>query len=161
MGSPFRAALPLVAAVALLSGCAGSVADSDNPLAPAGPPPPVSPFCQAVQSDIDATQPLARFSVEGDGTPAEFGQAAEAVRRSNANLIAAAPGEIRADIENSISLVPLHLETLAADNGGPAATITSAELAARAQDPAYVATRQRVQAFVNENCGVDIGGQMR
>jgi hypothetical protein len=145
-----------VLATLLLAGCGGSLADTDAP-APARPDrTPAGDFCAAVLAGTRATQPLAALLTRGGTVPrAELDTAAQAVRSAYADILATAPGEVRADVERSVAAVNLQLDALEAAGGDTAAVAGDTELRSRLEAPEYAGAADRVRSYVGEHCGID------
>jgi hypothetical protein len=154
MGLASRAAVLTTTVVAtatlLLSACSGSIADSDRPAPPRADRAPGNPFCAAVEANSAATRPLSGLRA---GSGAEFATLAAEVRRTNTDVLATAPGEIRADVEIALAVAELQLTALEASGGDPAAAARDPELSERIAAPDYTSARQRVQDYVEANCG--------
>jgi len=146
MRQPSRVA-GLVAGLVLLSGCGGSLADTDPRSTRAEPPAPASPFCAATQDAAAAVRPLNALLSRGADT-GELQELIPPVRRANQEVVRAAPGEIRIDVERSIEAATIQLDALEA--GGPAAL--DEELAARLGAPEYTEAAERVRSYVATNC---------
>jgi hypothetical protein len=148
MGPPPR--LAGLAVLALLTGCSGSVADADD-----GPRPRrtqavhASGFCIAVQANTAAARPLRGLVARGSGPTDELVGLVTEVRRTNIDLVATAPGEIRSDVERAVQVSNLQLDALEA--GGTAAA-RNPELVARLESPEFVSAGERVESYVAENC---------
>ena len=84
--------------------------------------------------------------------------AAETVRSAYAEVLATAPGEIRADVERSVAAVDLQLDALEAADGDTAAVAGDAELRGRLTAPEYVQAAERVRDYIGEHCGIDTRG---
>jgi hypothetical protein len=148
-------ALALAAAL-LLTGCGGSLADTDAP-APARPDrTPPGDFCGAVLAGTRAVQPLTALLTRG-GTvsPEQLDTAAAAVRSAYADVLATAPGEVRADVERSVAAVNLQLDALEAAGGDAAAVARDEQLRRRLAAPEYTEATERVRTYVDEHCGID------
>jgi hypothetical protein len=161
MGRTFRVMTPGAVAVLgalLLGGCGGSLADTDAP-APARPDrAQPGDFCGAVLAGSRAAQPLAALLTRGGTVSrAELDTAAEAVRSAYADVLATAPGEVRADVERSVAAVNLQLDALEAAGGDTAAVARDAELRSRLAAPEYTEAADRVRDYVSEHCGIDRG----
>ncbi|GEL20659.1 hypothetical protein [Pseudonocardia asaccharolytica] len=140
----------LLTPILVAAGACGGSAGDDLPAA-ASPVSAGSPFCAAVQANVDAARPLAMLAA---GTPvAGLGDVADSVRRTNQQVIDAAPPQIRADFEHAAQIAELQLRALETAGGDPAAIGTDPELARRASDPAFAEASRRLQAFIDEHCG--------
>ena len=161
MGRTFRVSMhrPVVAlavAALLLTGCGGSLADADAPAPGRADRTPPGDFCGAVLAGTRAAQPLAALLTRG-GTVArdELDTAAEAVRSAYADVLATAPGEVRADVERSVAAVNLQLDALEAAGGDTTAVARDAQLRSRLTAPEYTEAAARVRSYVGEHCGID------
>lgn len=145
-----------LAAALLLAGCGGSLADADAP-APARPDrTPSGDFCGAVLAGTRAVQPLTTLLTRGGTVPPDqLDTAAAAVRSAYADVLATAPGEVRADVERSVAAVNLQLDALEAAGGDAAAVARDAQLRNRLAAPEYTEAAERVRVYVGEHCGVD------
>ena len=150
-----RTVSALVAAALLLTGCGGSLADADSP-APARPDRTApGDFCGAVQAASRAAQPLTALLTRGGTVPREeLDPAAAAVRSAYADVLATAPGDVRADVELSVSAVTLQLDALEAAGGDTAAVTRDPQLRSRLSAPEYTEAAERVRTYVGEHCGV-------
>jgi hypothetical protein len=147
MGHPVQVA-GLVVLLALLAGCGGSVADLDRTVERRTEA-ASDPFCAAVAANSSAIRPLSGLLARGSGpTPELTGLAAE-VRRTNADLVATAPGELRSDVERSVAGSTVQLDAL--ESGGAAAA-RSPEVVAAVEDPEFTAAGDRIRQYVQQNC---------
>jgi hypothetical protein len=160
MGRTSRRSTTLVPVVALVvvallvAGCGGSLADADSPASPRPDRTPPGDFCSAVLAGTRAAQPLTTLLDRGGTVPRdELATAAEAVRSAYANVLATAPGEIRADVERSVSAVGLQLDALESAGGDTAAVTRDAGLRSRLTSPEYAEAAERVRSYVGEHCG--------
>lgn len=154
--STHRPVVALAVAAFLLTGCGGSLADTDAP-APARPDrTPPGDFCGAVLAGTRAAQPLAALLTRGGTVPRdELDTAAEAVRSAYAEVLATAPGEVRADVERSVAAVNLQLDALEAAGGDTTAVARDAQLRSKLTAPEYTEAAARVRGYVGEHCGID------
>jgi hypothetical protein len=151
--------MALVAAALVLAGCGGSLADADTPASPRPDRSRPDDFCSAVLAGTRAAQPLATLLTRGGTVPRDqLTTAAEAVRSAYAEVLATAPGEIRADVERSVAAVDLQLDALEAANGDTAAVAGNAELRSRLTAPEYVQAAEQVRDYISEHCGIDTRG---
>jgi hypothetical protein len=149
----------VVAAALLLAGCGGSLADADSPAPARRDRTPPSDFCGAVLAGTRAAQPLTALLNRGGTVPrAELDSAAEAVRSAYADMVATAPGEIRADVERSVAAVDLQLDALEAAKGDTAAITRDAGLRDKLTSPEYTEAADRVRSYVGEHCGITSRG---
>lgn len=145
MGPLARCAL--LAGVMLVAGCGSSVADEDGRRPIATTRAAASPFCAAAQANSDAIRAL---STAPDGRVAPV--AIDTARRTGTEFRAAAPDEIRADVDRSVRAVDLQLDALLA-NGGNVKTLTDdPQLAERLRAPEFAGAPQRVTAYVGRAC---------
>ena len=146
----------LVAAALLLAGCGGSLADADTPAPPRPDRTPPGDFCSAVLAGTRAAQPLATLLTRGGTVPRDqLTSAAEAVRSAYAEVLATAPGEIRADVERTVTAVDLQLDALEAADGDTAVVARDEELRSTLTAPEYAQAAERVREYIGEHCGVD------
>lgn len=141
--------LLLLVVLGALAGCGSSVADRDGPApaAASGAPPP--PFCAALEASLAATAPLTNRS----GVPAEeLGNAVDAARRANVELVDTAPANLRADVERYVAALELQLDALLANGGDTLALRGDEALTTAINTPETVAAGQRVQAYVQDTC---------
>ena len=151
--------MALVAAALLLAGCGGSLADADTPAPPRADRTRPGDFCSAVLAGTRAAQPLAALLTRGGTVPRDqLTTAAESVRSAYAEVLATAPGEIRADVERSVAAVDLQLDALEAADGDTAAVAGNAELRSRLTAPEYVQAAEQVRNYIGEHCGIDTRG---
>ncbi|MBL8927336.1 MAG: hypothetical protein JNM77_14020 [Pseudonocardia sp.] len=149
----------LVATALLLAGCGGSLADTDAPMPPRPDRTRPGDFCGAVLAGTRAAQPLAALLTRGGTVPPDqLTTAAEAVRSAYAEVLATAPGEIRADVERSVAAVGLQLDALEAANGDTAAVVGDAELRSRLTAPEYVQATEQVRDYIGKHCGIETRG---
>ena len=149
-GTKLAAAL---VACAITAGCGGSVADSDNRDPARTAPPPASQFCQAAQANVAAVRPLSALITRGGAAPEELTNTIDGVRRAGAAMLAAAPDEIRSDVDLTVQAADLQLDALLANGGDGAALARVPQLNARLGSAEFTGARQRVQAYVDDNCG--------
>lgn len=135
-----------------LAACGSSVADADAPgwATPRAAAP--SPFCDAARDNATALRPLNGASA-GDTVPAaELQRTVDAVRNSGIELLAAAPTEIRSDVQTVVDALDTQLDALVRANGDLAAVARDPAAAASASAGGAVAAAQRVSAYVNRTC---------
>lgn len=147
MGHLARAA-GLCAALALLAGCGGSLADTDAPR-PVQEQPQSSEFCEAVTANSDAVRPLGTAITRGTGPGQELSDLIAEVRRTNDRLVATAPGEIRSEVDRTIAGSTVQLDAL--ETGGSDAA-QAPEVRAAVEDPEFTAAGERIREFVQANC---------
>ena len=80
------------------------------------------------------------------------------MRSAYAEVLATAPGEIRADVERSVAAVDLQLDALEAADGDTAAVARDEELRSRLTAPEYAQAAERVRDYIGEHCGIDARG---
>lgn len=152
MGTVSRAAVPvMVLAAALLAGCGGSVTDADKPDRRPAAQASVSPFCAAAQANSDAIRPLNGMVARGT-TPEQLSGTVQAVRRAGANLLAAAPDEIRPDVERTVGAVNMQLDVLMANGGDAAAVSRDPEVSAALSAPELTEASNRYRTYVARVC---------
>jgi hypothetical protein len=156
---PFAARGALVACAAavcaLLAGCGGSVADTDlreARTASATTAPAASPFCAASRASSAAIGPLNALVGRGGVNAAELSRAVEQVRRAETELLNAAPGDIRADVQTTTDAVDAQLDSLLAHGGDGAAVNADPVLSARLASPELAAANQRLTAYLSRTC---------
>jgi hypothetical protein len=152
-GPMSRAAAPaaLIVLFGVLAGCGGSVADADLPDPTRTATAPPSPFCAAAEANLQAIRPLSGFVAQGRVPPEELDETVGAVRRAGADMLLAAPDEIRPDVERTVRAVDLQLDVLLA-NGGDAAALRNAQLTNQLDSPEYTESGERVRAYVERTC---------
>jgi hypothetical protein len=149
------AAVCVVTVGALVAGCGGSVADTDireARAASATPAPTASPFCTASRASSAAIGPLNALVGRGDVNPGELAKAVDDVRRSEADLLNTAPGDIRADVQTTVDAVDAQLDALLAHGGDSAAVSADPNLTARLAAPDLAAANQRLTAYLTRTC---------
>ena len=157
--SPAPVVAAILAAAFLLAGCGGSLADADTPAPPRPDRTRPGDFCGAVLAGTRAAQPLAALLTRGGTVPRDqLTTATETVRSAYAEVLATAPGEIRADVERSVAAVDLQLDALEAADGDTAAVADNAELRGRLTAPEYVQAAEQVRNYIGEHCGIDTHG---
>lgn len=139
---------------AVTAGCGGSVADADDRGPTPAAPPVTNPFCLAAQANVEAIRPLSVLVSRGGAAPQELSDTVDAVRRSGAAMRNAAPDEIRSDVDRTVQAADLQLDALLANGGDGAALTRDAQLAARLNSAEFAGARDRVQAYVDDNCDV-------
>jgi hypothetical protein len=152
------AAMAAALTAGALTACGGSLADADAPGPTRSAAAPASPFCAAAQANSDALGPLSTLVSRGDAPPAALSSTAETVRRAGNDLLAAAPGEIRTDVERAVQAVNLQLDALLANGGDRTAMARDPDLAARLDSPELAAAIERYRSYVVRTCG---GGTAR
>jgi hypothetical protein len=133
LGSRRLGLLVPVALLATLAACGRSVADVDKPIPTAAPAVTLSPFCAAAKDNADALRPLNGFAQRGTVPSDQLQPTVDAVRHSGIELLAAAPPDIRSDVQ------------IVAVDRDPAASATAA-------DSGAVAASQRVSVYITRTC---------
>jgi hypothetical protein len=151
-GSPAALVVALVLACGALLGCGSSVADADSPDPTRRAPAPPSPFCAAAQANLQAIRPLNGLVAQGRVPPEQLNDTVAAVRRAGQDMLLAAPGEIREDVERTVRAVDLQLDVLVENGGDQAALTRDTELANRLDSPEFAGAGERVRAYVERNC---------
>lgn len=161
MGRTPRTALIALVAATVLAGCGGGTEEI-----PADVPPEVAEqvteqvqaaadFCAAAQANIDAGAALTEFARAGQPPrPAEEIEAVlEPIRESNEQLVASAPEEAKADVEQIAQVAELRMAAFEASSGDPAAANS---------DPAYLEAAKaaaepiaRFQQYLRVRCRID------
>ncbi|MGH3565401.1 MAG: hypothetical protein ACRDRH_05110 [Pseudonocardia sp.] len=144
--------IAMLAGLILIAGCGGSVADSDSLGPSRSTAASAGGFCAAVRANSDAARPLAGLA-DGDAAPDGFPAVAAEVRRTGADVLTAAPAEIRADVERSVEATNLQLDALEAAGGDPVAAARNTDLTDRLTSAEYTEAGQRVRAYVARTCG--------
>jgi hypothetical protein len=151
-------AVVLAAVTLLMTGCGGSLADTDAPAPSRSRSTPPGDFCAAVLAGAEATRPLAALVGRGGTIPRpQLTDAAARVRSANADVLATAPEEIRADVERSVAAVDLQLDALEAAAGDTVAVARDSALRSALAAPEYTTATQRVRRYVDSQCGTDDG----
>jgi len=154
MGLGSRSRL-LTAVAALLLGataCGGSVADADRPIPTTPIPTTLTPFCAAARDNADALRPLNGFAQRGSVPPDQLQITVDAVRHSGIALIAAAPSEIRADVQIVVDALDAQLDALERAKGDIAAVARDPAASATAAASGAAAASQRVSAYITRTC---------
>jgi hypothetical protein len=136
---------------AVIAGCGSSVADADR-RDPVSTTPPPTPFCAAAQANLESLRPLNGFLAQGSVPPNELDDTVDAVRRAGAQMVTAAPNEIRTDVELTVQALDLQLDALVASGGDPAAVTRDPQLTARLNSPEFTGARARVRAYMERMC---------
>jgi hypothetical protein len=140
----------------LLVACGGSLADADRPGPARSARTPPGDFCAAVQAGVAAARPLAALVERGDAVPREqIVEAAEQVRSANADVLATAPEEIRADVERSIAEADVQLDALEAAGGDAAAMARVGATTSGSAEQEYAVAARRVREYVGVHCRID------
>ena len=142
-----------LATSAAIVACGGSVADADRPEPVRTTPPPSTPFCAAAQANLEAIRPLNGLVARGNVPPDELADTVAAVRRAGAQMVNAAPDEIRFDVERAVEAQELQLDALVASGGNPAA-LRDPQLTARLSSPEFAGAGDRVRGYVERTCDV-------
>jgi hypothetical protein len=141
-----------LAAGAVLVGCGGSVADADRREPVLATPAPQSPFCAAAQANLEAIRPLNTLVARGNVAQGELADTVAAVRSAGAQMLNAAPDEIRPDVERTVQTLDLQLDALLASGGDTAALSRDPELTARLNSPEFAGAGDRVRSYVDRTC---------
>jgi len=149
---PLSVMVPAMIVGAVVAGCGSSVADADAPRPTRDRTAPFSPFCTAVDANSAALRPLAGLAVRGSLPPQELTVAVDALRRTGADLVNAAPGDVRADAERVVASVNVQLDALVANGGDASAAGREPGVAAQRDSTDLVAANQRLSAYVSDNC---------
>ena len=149
------ARLAALAACVLLTGCGGSVADTDSQPARSSrdAAPSASPFCAASRANSAAIGPLNALVSRGDPDPDELAQAVEAVRRAGSQLVAVAPPEVHDDVQLTVDAVDTQLDALLASGGDARAVSNDPTVATRLAAPELTAASERLAGYVSRTCG--------
>lgn len=145
-----RGGLPIVVLVGAAA-CGGSVADADRPI-PTTPAIAPSPFCAAAQHNADALRPLNGFAQRGSVPPDQLQRTVDAVRHSGIEMIAAAPSDIRPDVQVVVDALDAQLDALVRAHGDIAAVARDPAASATATNSGAVAASQRVSAYITRTC---------
>ena len=103
------------------------MADADRPIRARATAGPLTPFCAAAQHNAEALRPLNGFAQRGSVPPDQLERTVDAVRHSGIELLAAAPSDIRADVQIVVDALDAQLDALERASG---------DIAAVARDPA-------------------------
>jgi hypothetical protein len=146
----------VLAALLLLAGCGGSLADLDRP-GPARARTAPADFCAAVLAGAAAARPVAVLVARTDpAARQELGAAAENARRAYADVLATAPEDIRPDVERAVAAADLQLDVLEGTGGDAGALARDAAVRRTLATQEYVVATQRVTDYVATHCGVDL-----
>lgn len=152
LGSRHVGLLLSVALLAALVACGRSVADADAPIPTAPPATSPSPFCSAAQDNANALRPLNGFAQRGVVPPDQLQPTVDAVRHSGIELLAAAPSDIRSDVQIVVDALDAQLDALVRANGDIAAVAHDPTASATADGTGAVAASQRVSAYISRTC---------
>ncbi|MEJ8277315.1 hypothetical protein [Pseudonocardia spirodelae] len=137
----------------LLAGCGSSLAtrpSSSRVVTPTTTAQASTPFCEAVEASRAATQP---FSGVGIGrSVSDVGRLAADVRRTNQQVTALAPQELRQDFDRVDQLVERQLSLLEANGGDTLAVARDPGIASTRADPQYQQASQRINDYVRSTC---------
>jgi hypothetical protein len=152
LGSRCPRLLTTVSAAVLLgvSACGGSVADADRPRPTTATA--LNPFCAAAKDNADALRPLNGFAQRGSVPPDQLQNTVDAVRHSGIALIAAAPSDIRADVQIVVDALDAQLDALVRAKGDIAAVARDPAASATAAATGAAAASQRVSAYITRTC---------
>jgi len=153
---PLVSAVPIAALIAgliaVLTGCGHSVADADTPIPTAPATATLSPFCAAAQDNANALRPLNGFAQRGVVPPDQLQPTVDAVRHSGIELLAAAPSEIRPDVQTVVDALDAQLDALVRANGDISAVERGQAASSTAASSDAVAASQRVSAYITRTC---------
>ena len=152
LGSRRVGLLVCAAASAALAGCGGSVADAVAPIPTSVAAAPRTPFCAAAKDNADALRPLNTFAQQGSVPPGKLEDTVDAVRRSGIELLAAAPADIRPDVQVVVDALDTQLDALVRANGDVAAVARDPQASASAAGSDAVAAARRVSAYITRAC---------
>jgi hypothetical protein len=152
LGSRRLGLLVPVALLAALAACGRSVADVDKPIPTAAPAVTLSPFCAAAKDNADALRPLNGFAQRGTVPSDQLQPTVDAVRHSGIELLAAAPPDIRSDVQIVVDALDAQLDALVRAKGDIAAVDRDPAASATAADSGAVAASQRVSAYITRTC---------
>lgn len=151
MSAVRRGALLLVAGL-LAAGCGDSLATRPGSTRPATTTEAraTTPFCEAVQASRDAARPIGGITIGRQ--VGDVATVVANVRRTNQQVSALAPQDVRQDFDRTNQLVENQLELLEANGGDTLAVARDPEIARQRADPAYQAALERVNDYVRSNC---------
>jgi hypothetical protein len=132
--------------------CGASVADADRPLPTTRSATALTPFCAAAQHNAEALRPLNGFAQRGSVPPEQLERTVNAVRNSGIELIAAAPSDIRADVQTVVDALDAQLDALERAKGDIAAVAQDPAASATAAASGATAASQRVSAYITRTC---------
>jgi hypothetical protein len=135
-----------------VTACGGSVADADRPIRTPASAVPLTPFCAAAQHNADALRPLNGFAQRGSVPRDQLERTVDAVRHSGIELIAAAPSDIRADVQIVVDALDAQLDALERSGGDIAAVARDPAASATAAASGATAASQRVSAYITRTC---------
>ena len=143
-----------MSAVLLLgaSACGGSVTDADRPIPATPTATALTPFCAAAKDNADALRPLNGFAQRGSVPPDQLQSTVDAVRHSGIALIAAAPSDIRPDVQIVVDALDAQLDALVRAKGDIAAVARDPAASATAAATGAAAASQRVSAYITRTC---------
>jgi hypothetical protein len=145
-------ALLLAALLLGVAACGSSVADADRPDPTTSTATAPTPFCAAARDNADALRPLNGFAQRGSVPPDQLQSTVDAVRHSGIALIAAAPSEIRADVQIVVDALDAQLDALVRAKGDIAAVARDPAASATAAATGAAAASQRVSAYITRTC---------
>lgn len=152
LGSRRAGLLVSAALIAALAACGSSVADADAPQPTAPATATLSPFCAAAQDNADALRPLNGFAQRGVVPPDQLQPTVDAVRHSGTELLAAAPSDIRSDVQIVVDALDAQLDALVRAGGNVSAIDRDPAASATAASSGAVAASQRVSAYITRTC---------
>jgi hypothetical protein len=135
-----------------VAACGSSVADADRPAPSTSTTTALTPFCAAARDNADALRPLNGFAQRGSVPPDQLQSTVDAVRHSGIALIAAAPSEIRADVQIVVDALDAQLDALVRAKGDIAAVARDPAASATAAATGAAAASQRVSAYITRTC---------
>ena len=112
----------------------------------------LTPFCAAAKDNADALRPLNGFAQRGSVPPDQLQSTVDAVRHSGIALIAAAPSDIRADVQIVVDALDAQLDALVRARGDIAAVARDPAASATAAATGAAAASQRVSAYITRTC---------
>jgi hypothetical protein len=160
VGRTSRIALITLVAATVLGGCSGGSAETATEVPPelegiVEASAAVTDFCTVALANVEAGIRLTEFST--GGTPPrpeeEIRAVLEPMRESNAQLLAAAPEQLQADLGQVAEVTELKLAAFEASGGDPAAT--SADPAVVEKNAAATEPSARVRQYLRTVCRID------
>lgn len=142
------------AALLVLTGCGSSLATRPSEGSPRSTTSTearaLTPFCEAVQTRREATEPIAALGLGQQLT--DVSAVVDRIRAANQQVTALAPQEIRADFERTDALVEQQLQLLEARDGDTLAVARDPAVARARTDPGFTAASDRVDDYVRRTC---------
>ncbi len=158
LGSRRAGLLVSAALIAALAACGRSVVDADAPIPTAPATATLSPFCAAAKDNADALRPLNGFAQRGQVPPEQLQPTVDAVRHSGIELLAAAPSDIRSDVQTVVDALDAQLDALVRANGDIAAVERDPATSGAAAASGALAASQRVSTYITRMCNGALGG---